>query len=101
MDVYPKSQVPARWDVACSVDLTNATAQVEIGGVWYNANWTGPAVMVDGVSTRTLRLAIGGVDATQSEVDALLLEDEEPRVLVKIGTTVLVGASSERLVTRE
>jgi hypothetical protein len=101
MEIYPESQLPSRWDIICSVDLADAgTPQVLISGVWYDAVWSTVSTPVTGGWQRTMKLTLGGVDANPDEVDALALLDEEPRVKIPIGTTVLTGRSSERLVTK-
>lgn len=101
MDVWPTSQIPARWDVTLTADPASATVRVQVNGEWYDADWASLAVPnADGTWTRTLQLSLAGVDAPEIAGTAVVLQDDEPPIEVTIGDTVLVGKSSKRLVVK-
>lgn len=97
MEIWPTSHLPGRWDVVTSVDLAGATVRVMVNDVWYPATWVSTSTPVGSNFTRTCKLDFAGVDGGSG---ALVTEDDEPRVEVTVGTTVLVAKSTKRVVVK-
>ena len=94
MKIYPTTLLSARWDIEASVDLTSASARVQIEEDWYPMAWVSLSLpTVDGF-VRTAEVSLGGMDSTAA---AKVLESQEPLVEVTVNGETLVDKSSVRL----
>lgn len=94
MKIYPTTLLSARWDIEASVDLSAATARVQIDDEWFPMTWVSLSLPTTNGFVRTAEASLGGLDSTAV---AKVLESQEPLIEVTVNGETLVDKSSIRL----
>lgn len=83
-------------DTTASIDLTGATAEVEVNGTWFPVEWTAEPVKVGAKWTRAGRTTayFAGPNATPTGATVLTLGRHLTRTRVTKGSDVLVKDST-------
>lgn len=97
MEIYPTTQVDARWDIVATVSLAVATVRILINRQWYPADWFAPETLTAaGFFARTAILTVGGRDST---TDAKFLYGHQPLVEVTVnGQQIVTDSGMVRVV---
>jgi hypothetical protein len=94
MDIFPDTLELASWTIKADVDLTNATADVQLGGTWHALTWEGAAVFAADTWTRVAQILVAGANPVTGV--HLTEADAKPLVRVLVGGEVIVHRSTQR-----
>lgn len=91
MKIFPTTKLMLKWDIVATVDLSTATARVEIDGEWHNLTWLSLSLPQGDNFMRTAALEVGGA---LSDAAVKLTYRQEPLIEVTVGTEKIVASSN-------